>query len=117
MKHNATKGASINLPPSKRTVHGAKATASQASTSSRPTSVKAMHKPPPVVSPVRRFSECQESVRQSLVSVDQANKTNPQCVAVYCEKIFQRFLAEEVTSTEPVRDRGRLRQPAFPRKT
>jgi hypothetical protein len=41
-------------------------------------------------------TDCQENVRMSLVSVDQANKENPQCVAIYCEKIFKRFLQEEV---------------------
>lgn len=38
----------------------------------------------------------QECVRMSLVSVDQKNKENPQEVAIYCQKIFQWFLKEEV---------------------
>lgn len=99
MKQNAAKGAAAqsSLPQSKKNPATSKNTASNASTSSRPPSVRILARNPPVSSPIKRFSECQESVRQSLVSVDQANKANPQCVAVYCERIFQRFLAEEVS--------------------
>lgn len=63
---------------------------------SKQNAAKTVHKQPPPLAPTQRQLDAQETVRLSLVSVDQANKTNPQCVAVYCEKIFQRFLAEEV---------------------
>lgn len=78
----------------------------------KPPSSKTFSKQPPPLQPTQRQIDCQENVRLSLVSVDQANKANPQCVAVYCEKIFQRFLSEEVSSAVPLHHRRRFCRPA-----
>lgn len=98
MKQNASKAlpSSSNLTNPKKALQSSKGVASQTKAPPRPTSVKAMPRQPAPPSPQKRKTDAQEVVRHSLVSVDQANKSNPQSVAVYCEKIFQRFLSEEV---------------------
>lgn len=63
----------------------------------RATSSRVVAKEPPPPPEIHRHRQSQEAVRMSLVSVDQINRSNPQFVSIYCEKIFQRFLIEEVS--------------------
>ena len=57
---------------------------------------------PKSTKPLPRKPDPQEQVRLSLVSVDQANRKDPQCVAMYCRQIFDHYLEEEVSSSEDV---------------
>lgn len=99
MKQNTTRAhpatSAIN-PHSKKTTVSSKSDLNNISTKLITSKTSSKQAPPLTRAQTLTRPDPQESVRMSLVSVDQANKENPQCVAVYCEKIFQRFLEEEV---------------------
>lgn len=90
-KQSSTTTTNMN---SKRVINKSK---QEQAIASRATSSRAVPKEPPSPPEIHRHRKSQEAVRMSLVSVDQINRANPQFVSIYCEKIFQRFLMEEVS--------------------